>query len=63
MNVLIWIKDNYVIILEAAMALVVAAEVITRLTPTKKDDGFVERIGGIIRKTMDLLKIPNIKKP
>ena len=26
------------------------AEVVTRLTPTKKDDGFIKRIGGLVDK-------------
>lgn len=38
------------------------AELITRLTPTKKDDGFIERIGSSIRKGLDLLQVPNKKK-
>lgn len=38
------------------------AEVITRLTPTKKDDGFVQRIGVVITSIFDNIKVPNRKK-
>lgn len=38
------------------------AEAITRLTPTEKDDGFVERIGSGIRKVLDIFHVPNNKK-
>jgi hypothetical protein len=37
------------------------AETITRLTPTTKDDGAVERVGKVIRKFFDMLGIPNRK--
>ncbi len=38
------------------------AELITRLTPTKADDGFIMRIGVLVGKVFDLAKIPNKKK-
>ena len=44
------------------VGLISVAEVVVRLTPTKKDDGAVERIGYIVRKIMDFLKLPNLKK-
>lgn len=46
------------------LTIISVAEAIVRLTPTKKDDGAVERIGGWIRKALDMLgKIfPNLKK-
>lgn len=37
-------------------------ELIVRLTPTKKDDGFVQRFGGAIKLGLDLMRVPNIKK-
>lgn len=46
----------------ALLAFIALAEAITRLTPTEKDDGFVERMGAIIRKILDFLKVPNAKK-
>lgn len=53
---------NYAEILMALSMIVGAAEIITRVTPTKEDDSFVERIGKGLRKVMDLLRIPNVKK-
>lgn len=42
-----------------ATAIYVAAELITRLTPTKKDDSFLSRAGSFVKKVLDLLKVPN----
>lgn len=38
------------------------AEVVVRLTPTKKDDSLMERFGGGIRKFLNLVLVPNLKK-
>jgi len=40
------------------------AESVVRITPTKKDDGFVERVGKWIRSALDTLGsiFPNLKK-
>jgi len=57
-----WLAENYANILGILLSFVIFAEGITRLTPTKKDDGFVERVGSFIRGVMDALKIPNVKK-
>lgn len=54
--------ENYAEILLALSMLVGAAEIIVRLTPTQEDDGFVERVGKVLRKIMDFLKVPNAKK-
>jgi hypothetical protein len=35
------------------------AEIITRLTPTTSDDGFVKRLGILIDKLLTLAKVPN----
>lgn len=35
------------------------AEVITRWTKTKTDEGFVQRIGGLFKKLFDALGVPN----
>lgn len=61
MQIVQWILANYPDVMLAMVGIVGAAEIIVRLTPTKKDDGFVERIGSVIRKVMDFLKIPNPK--
>lgn len=46
---------------EIVLALIVVAELVVRITPTKEDDGFIERIGGVIRKFLDMLGLPNKK--
>ena len=62
MDLLNFAKENYADILLICASLVAAAEVFVRLTPTKKDDSAVERIGGYLRKAMDFFKVPNVKK-
>jgi hypothetical protein len=57
-----WIMENYQELGALLLALVGVAEVVVRLTPTKKDDGAMERIGHVIRKAMDLMKVPNVRK-
>ena len=47
---------------EALLALIFAAEVIVRLTPTTSDDGAVERVGGMVRQALNFLRIPNRTK-
>ena len=43
------------------LAMLTAAEMVVRLTPTQKDDTAVERIGKFIRRLFDLLQVPNVK--
>lgn len=62
MEVIGFIKDHYMDILISLSFLVAGAEVIVRLTPTTKDDSAVERLGTLLRKLMDFLKVPNIKR-
>ena len=57
-----FLAQNAVVIIGALLGLVAALEVITSLTPTEKDDLFVQRIGNFIRKIAGLLKIPNRKE-
>lgn len=57
-----WLKDNGMELVAALMAALTLAEVVVRLTPTKKDDGVVERIGAGLRKALDVLGIPNRRK-
>ena len=52
-------KENIAI---ALLSIVGVAEVIVRLTPTEKDDGAVQRVGEVIKKILDFLKLPNVKK-
>lgn len=58
-NFMQFIVQNWGNISLAIMALVALAEAIVRITPTTSDDGAVERIGAIIRKILDFLKVPN----
>ena len=57
-----WLMANYMELFLVLGGLVSVAEVVVRLTPTKKDDSAVERIGKLLRQVMDFLKIPNAKK-
>lgn len=57
-----YLRHNWEGILIAGGALLAAAETITRLTPTEKDDGFVKRLGEIYAKLFDILRVPNLKK-
>jgi len=54
-----WITANYINLLLAVAAFLSFAEIAVRLTPTKKDDGFVQRVGAVVKKVMDFLGIPN----
>lgn len=54
-----WITENYGYVLGSLATLVLVAEFVVRFTPTKEDDGFVERFGAFVSKVMDLLKVPN----
>lgn len=63
-NFIQWLVDSKEEIAGLLLGLVAIGETITRLTPTKADDGFVERIGGFIKKALDALGLPNkVKAP
>ena len=62
MEIFKWLTANYQDVLLSLAAVVAAAEVIVRITPTKKDDGAVERVGSVVRKLLDFFKVPNVKK-
>lgn len=57
-----WSAANYSGILVSLSILIMGLEGIVRLTPTKKDDSALERIGKAVHWLMDLLKIPNVKR-
>ncbi len=46
----------------ALSILLLGLEALARLTPTLSDDSALERIGKILKKIMDFLKIPNVKR-
>lgn len=56
-----WLVANGPVLAGAIMGLLSTAELVVRLTPTKKDDTAVERIGKVIRKFFDMLGVPNYK--
>lgn len=62
LNQYYWMRDNYAELLTSLMILMIGLQGIVRLTPTKKDDGAVERLGGYLTKLMELLKVPNVKR-
>lgn len=62
MEVINYIMANWEIFTGIILGLLAVVEFIVRLTPTEKDNGAVERIGAIIRKVLDVLKVPNAKK-
>ncbi len=47
---------------QGLLALLAVAEIVVRLTPTKKDDGAVERLGSWIRRTLGWMRVPNARK-
>lgn len=57
-----YISANWYGILMAGSIILAAAEFIVRLTPTKSDDGFVQRIANGYNKIFELLKVPNIRR-
>lgn len=58
----VYLQANWYGLLITGSVLITAAEFVTRLTPTKKDDSAIERIGKAYGKLFDLLKVPNIKR-
>ena len=60
-EIIAWTLANYEGIFVSLTLIIAGLEVGARITPTKKDDSALERIGGLLRKAMDFLKIPNVK--
>lgn len=61
LNFLYWLKDNYAELLSSLAVVLLGLEMLVRLTPTKKDDGALERVGSKLHKLMDILHVPNVK--
>jgi len=57
-----WISENYANFLVCLSVIVTALESIARLFPTKNYHSGIERVGVILRKIMDFLKVPNVKR-
>lgn len=62
LNQYYWMRDNYIELLTSLMILLIALQGFVRLTPTKTDDAFLERVSGYLDKLMKLLRIPNVKR-
>lgn len=56
-----WIQLNKLAIGGGLVGLYTFLEVVVRLTPTKKDDTVLERVGQYVGKLMDIAGIPNKK--
>ena len=61
-EIYIWTVGNYYGVLISVSMIIVALEGIVRLTPTKKDDTVLERVGKAVHGLMDFLKVPNAKR-
>lgn len=61
-NVIWFLQANWETLIALILGLVSVAELAVRLTPTKTDDGAVERVGKRIRQLLDVLKVPSVKK-
>lgn len=59
MGLYLWLQLNGATIVAVVLGMISVAEGIVRLTPTKTDDGAVERVGKFIRNLFDILKVPN----
>lgn len=56
-----WLGENYSQVLQILTLILVVGEMITRLTPTKTDDGFVTRLGAGLDAVLTLLRVPNLR--
>lgn len=57
-----WIMANYEGVIISLVMFVAFAEAVTALTPTKKDDGFVKRLGEWVDALRKFLKVPSVKR-
>jgi hypothetical protein len=57
-----YMSENWAGIIIAGGAILAAAETVVRLTPTKSDDGFVQRVANVYNKLFELTGVPNVKK-
>jgi len=62
MGLYLWLQLNGATIVAIVIGMISVAEAIVRLTPTKADDGAVERVGKFVRNIFDILKVPNRAK-
>ena len=62
LNQYYWMRDNYVELLTSTMIIVIALQSLVKLTPTKSDDSFLDRVNSYLEWGMKFLKIPNVKR-
>lgn len=62
LNQYYWMRDNYVELFTSLAILMIALQGFVRLTPTKSDDAFLERVSKYLNMVMVWLKIPNVKR-
>lgn len=62
LNQYYWMRDNYVELFTSLAILLIALQGFVRLTPTKSDDAFLERVSKYLDMAMKFLKIPNVKR-
>jgi hypothetical protein len=60
LNQYYWMRDNWMDLIVAMSLLLMAAQAIVKLTPTKKDDSFLERLNGLFEKFLTF--VPNVKR-
>lgn len=58
----VWFQASYVEVVALVTAGIAFAEAVVRLTPTKTDDGAVERLGAAVKRILDFLRVPNLTK-
>ena len=59
---MVWITENWGEVSVLIGTIIGVAEVVVRMFPTIDEGGAVERVGGMIKKFLDMMKFPNILK-
>lgn len=62
LNQYYWMRDNYMELLTSLAILLIALQGFVRLTPTKSDDAFMERVSKYLDMVLKFAKIPNVKR-
>ena len=62
LNQYYWMRDNSQELFVSLMIVLIGLQGLARLTPTKKDDGVLEKVVAWVNKLMAWLKIPNVKR-
>jgi hypothetical protein len=62
MTLLVWLKENYVPMLQCLSAIIFAGEAVTALIPSQSGFGFLSHIGAKLDALMDFLHVPYAKR-